>query len=615
MPEITIPPGVVKTLSEATAVGRFIQMDHVRFYNGKAQKIGGWTKLNPFEPLQGVPRSLYAYAKSNRQEVKIAGTETRLYAMDLSHSISDITPYRKVTPHDPAVTLSTPGTGVEVTVFDAVHGAEAGDVVHITPTHSLGTITFTAGDYVVDSVVNANEFIVLADDESSIPAVVGDIFTISYYIEPGSADSSITHGYGAGPYGELLYGIDNVGAGDPHAEKVPPRYWSLDNYGTSGLFTFQDAPGVFLWDGNVNVKPAIIAGSEPALNEDIIYAFVTPERFIFVLCEGMVLKWPDRDDITDWVPTSTNTANERRLASGSHFIAGTRLASVSLIWTDTSVYLAQYIGGNSIYNTQLIGTNCGLVGPGAFCHETGTAFWFGCNSFHMFAGQIGPIPNQDNVLAWMISRLDPLNAVKMTCFFNPAFREVWWLFPERDHNEPNLYVAVNLDNFEWIHGSLDRCGATQQAQQSRRPILSSPDGFLYEHDQEQRNAVEDTIANVDGTYTPVEFPIDWHYQVGLWRIPSDKKQSVDIFGFAPDFEYQTNPISLVVRAYDRPQSALFDQETAVLSNNATELVDLRVAGRYFSYHMSQMGEDNSLLGGDFRDGTHWLEVQGAGLRR
>lgn len=503
MPEITVPPGVVKTLSETTAVGRFVDMDKVRFYNDKPQKIGGWARLNTTQ-LIGIPRSLYSYAQANRREIKIAGTESHLYSMDSANVVTDITP-----------TGMTPGPS--------------------SPTEGTG--------------------------------------------------------YGVGPYGTddpgEAYGTPRVNTGN----SVPPRYWSLDNYGSNGLFAYQGSP-VYMWDENAFDRPQPMAGSPT----DTIYAFVTPERFIFVLCDGMVLRWPDRDNPTDWVPTAENTANVRTLAAGAHFVAGCRLSGVSLIFTDTSVYSANYTGGTSIYATDLIGTNCGLAGPGAFCDETGTVYWFGCSSFHMYSGQITPIPNQDNILAWMLRNMNSAHRVKITCWYNPAFREVWWTFPSRDSVEPDLYVAVSLDNFEWIHGTLARVGACQQSQRSRLPILASADGWLYEHDQMFNR-------NADGV------PLDWHYQVGLWRIP-EAKVSVDIFGFAPDFEQQIGSIDINVQAQDRPQSTEIDNEVAQLTPT-TELMDLRVAGRFFSYRLSQTG----VLDGDFRDGTHYLDVTGAGTRR
>lgn len=597
MPEITIPPGVVKTLSEATAVGRFIDMDKVRFYNNKPQKIGGWSKLNSVA-LVGVPRSLYAYNQKNRQEIKIAGTESHLYAMTTTNALNDITPYRKTSPKSVALIVETTSGSASVKVTDPAHGAAVGDRIHVVatpPGTTVGGITFS-GDYTVTSVINSDTYRVTDDEVASANDVLDNTFGVSYYIEAGPVDATVVSGYGSGLYGTGLYG--QSGSTDVSGITLkPPRFWSLDNYGTNGLFTYQGAPGIFMWDEVVSpARPTILGGSAPAVNEAIIYAFVTPERFIFTLCEGMVLKWPDRDVPTDWTPTDTNTANRRVLASGAHLIAGCRLANMSLIWTDTSVYSAHYIGGLPVYDTTLIGTNCGLVGPGAFCHETGTAYWFGCGSFHMYSGQIGPIPNQDNVLAWIQDNVTPEHRMKTTCWYNPMYREVWWTFPGQGASEPNLYVAVCLDNYEWIHGTLDRCGAAQQSQRNRLPILASPDGFIYEHDQQQRNA--------DGA------PMDWHYQVGLWRIPSDRKQSVDIWGFAPDFEAQVGDIQLQVTAQDRPQSELFDTENKVLGPT-TELADLRVAGRYFSYRLSQ----SNVMNGDFRDGTHWLEVQGAGLRR
>jgi len=538
----------------------------------------------------GIPRSLYCYVQSSRLEVKIAGTEQRLYALDSSNEVTDITPYRATVAADtPGMFISTAAGSQTVTITDPAHGAQVGDRIFITPDVVVGGLTI-GGEYAVFTVVDVDHYTIVDNQAAAGDATLAFVSTIGYYITNGNINPQEGVGYGTGPYGAFHYGVARSPVGT--AKIKPPRHWSLDNYGTNGLFAYQGSQ-VYMWNENTMDRPEVMPGSP----FDTIYAFVTPERFIFVLCEGMRLVWPDRDNPYDWIPTLENTANIRTLGTGSHLVAGCRLSGVSLIFSDTSVYSAHYIGGNSIYATDLLGTNCGLVGPGAFAHETGTCYWFGCSSFHMYSGQISPIPNQDNVLAWILEHADSANRVKTTCWFNPPFREVWWTFASHNSPEPDLYVAVNLENFEWIHGTLARVGGAQQSQRSRLPILSSKDGWLYEHDQENNR-------NADGA------PLNWHYQVGLWRIPSDKKQSVDIFGFAPDFEQQIGEIALEVQARDRPQSLSYDRETATLALN-TELTDLRVAGRFFSYRLSQ----SEILDGDFRDGTHWLQVEGAGLRR
>ena len=465
MPELTIPPGVVKTLSEATAVGRFTDMDHVRFYNQKPQKIGGWIRLNS-QQLLGIPRSIYCYVQGSRLEVKIAGTEQRLYALDTSNEVTDITPYRATVAADtPGMFISTAAGSQTVTITDPAHGAQVGDRIFISPAVVIGGIT-VGGEYAVFTVIDVDHYTIVDNEAAAGDATLAFVSTLGYYITNGTINPQEGVGYGTGPYGAFHYGMPRSPVG--MAKIKPPRFWSLDNYGTDGLFAYQGSQ-VYRWDESTMDRPEVMPGSP----FDTIYAFVTPERFIFVLCEGMILRWPDRDNPNDWVPTPINTANIRVLGTGSHLVAGCRLGGVSLIFSDTSVYSAHYIGGNSIYATDLLGTNCGLVGPGAFAHETGTCYWFGCSSFHMYSGQISPIPNQDNVLAWILEHADPANRVKTTCWFNPPFREVWWTFASHNSPEPDLYVAVSLENFESDsrHAGACRRLAAVAAQPPADPLL------------------------------------------------------------------------------------------------------------------------------------------------
>lgn len=667
MPDIELPPGVIKTQSRAAAIGRYIDLDKVRFSSQKPEKIRGWRKMYDFQ-VDGVPRSLHAYLGPAGIQLLAIGTERKLYVVDTLNVLTDITPLRVQSPTtlgtDPltttnlsnVVTVSHPEhgfvtgqfvkitgalvvggitvfgnyqvtvTGADsytivdnevaasndtgggddvvvttvlgnnpfavtlgsnvVTVTHTDHGALAGDYVTYTGAFAGHGVTVT-GEYQVESVIDVDTYTIIDNETASGTGSIGgaDVL-VSYQISVGLASSGTGNGYGIGPYGAEEYGTERSGS-----VVLDPTYWSLDNYGTLLLAARQTGRAYF-YDDETDTRAEAILNSP----EDVRYTFVTEERYIFALCQDMFVRWADQDDPTDWEPVVTNTANIRRLQEGSRLIAGASIGGgVSLVWTDTSVYLFQYTGDAFIYSSRMVGDHCGLAGPGAFCTTGGYSFWMSETGFHTYAGGVSAIPNSDDVADWVFGNLNVSQASKITCWFNSRDREVWWTYPDLTSFEPNRYVAVNVDEWTWIVGTLDRTGATHHATSLPNPVLASPDGFIYEHE------LEDDY-NADGASMP------WFLETGRWRIEG-AGQMVDIFGFSPDFESIVGTISLTVSGIDRPHSSYIDFDTVFLTGT-TQMADLRVEARYFSFRMEQ-----DELNGMFRLGVPVLEVQNAGYRR
>jgi hypothetical protein len=416
--EIDIPPGVVKTLSGATARGRYVDAQWVRFVGGRPEKMRGYDlKFNT--SFTGVPRAMHAWRAPSGLELVAVGTEQKLFACGGEGETADrddITPYRYRAVTLGANPFATTNGSAVVTVTDTAHGQATGDPVvfsgaaavagitilgryditvvnanSYTITHSatanaatsgggssvsasyekqtLGnnpfsmtnasavvTVTDTAhgatngatvvfsgaaagggitisGPYVL-TYVDANSYTITHTAAATSTTTGGGATVVAaYQINIGTVDGYSARGYGVGPYGEEAYGT----ARTLSLISMDPRFWALDNYG-DWLLAAHIGSTIYLYDEDNDDR------AQPLENAptDVRFAFVTEERYIFALCEAMVLRWPDRDDITDWTAGSTDTANTRTLASGNKLVAGSVLGGgVSLIWTDTSLYLAQ----------------------------------------------------------------------------------------------------------------------------------------------------------------------------------------------------------------------------------------------------------------------------------
>jgi hypothetical protein len=590
-----IPPGVVKTNTPWSATGRWIDTDHVRFTNGKAEKIGGIQKFFP-DQFEGLARGAIAWASYAGTQSLMWGTNDKLYVYANS-TVTDITPYRGTRYN---FILTNPFTTVNlspiVTVHDVNHGISvAGVLVTFSGASAVGGITIN-GDYLVTNVIDPSNYTITHSSPASSGATGGGTVTASYLLNPGDTSPSYQSGWGVGGWGQGTWGQSDTPAQN---DLVEMRWWSFANYGEDVMLNPLNET-IYHYDVSLGfIKPVPVTNA-PA---QVRYVVVTPERYIFALgCttiagpfDAMTVRWPDVDDFTDWSPSSIDTANERKLQGGTRLMGGTALtAGVTLVWSDYAIWTFQFTGGQFVYDSKQAGTECGLVGPHAFCRNDQMAFWMSALGFHVFSGYVESIPNQENMLDWVQANIDLQNRSKTIAFYNKNYNEVWFVFPTTT-TEPDTYVAVDLDTWEWFNGTLSRTAVAKYTSGETRPIMFGPNSYAYIHEVTQ-------TSNDDGAV------MEAHLQSAPFAL-SDGNQSADIFGIVPDFQKQNGIVEITIRGYDHPQDVVMDQETLEMNPSDT-IVDARVSGRQLDIKFS-----SNVIDGNFRNGTLALELTGAGIKR
>jgi hypothetical protein len=592
--EIVIPPGIVKSQSGATAVGRYVDADKIRFREGRPEKIGGWVKYIDTQ-LDGVPRGIHAYLGPDGSELLGVGTECNLYSvLSSTGGVENITPIRDsgTLGNDP---FATTDLSFSVTVTDVAHGLDVDTQVSFSGAAAVGGITID-GDYRVTEVIDNDTYTITHSVSASSTATGGGAAVAYVYrINCGTVSSVQAFGFGVGPFGEEEYGTARSAAG----LTLDFRYWALDNYGSSLLACPLGSGGgsLYLYNDATDTEAEIIANAPT----DCRYAFVTGERFITALREDMVIEWADQDDPTDWSASASDTAGQRTLQGGGKLVAGTRLGRFqSLIWSDKCVFSHEYTGTSFVYDTSIAGADCGLVGPGAFCTVNAAAYWISQNNLHAFAGgAVQAIPNSGDVLDWLFRNADTEQLAKAVCFYNVPGQEVWFIVPGTTSSgasdEPSYYAAVNITTWVWTVGTLARVGAATRTSGRGEPLLTSFDGYIYEHELPNN-------VNADGVSMP------WFFECGLFRL-QDAGQVLDLFGWAHDCQRQAGTHTLTITAKDRQHSTDEDTDTVELTPT-TEMADLRVSGRYAKFRLEQ-----DELNGDIRLGTPVVDTQPAGRRR
>jgi hypothetical protein len=588
-----VAPGVVLNQSEYEAQGRYIDCDKIRFVDGKPEKIGGWEQWNtPGDELDAVCRSIFCWQDFSYNLWHAFGTAGRLWVFDQDKTRTNITPFVS------AGTLSNPFSSTNgsalIYVEHTAHGRAAGDYVQYSGAATLGgnvTDTLLNAIYEIESVPDADHYYFRLPIVADTTTLSGGGASVAYSYEMAEGNASTTYGggWGLGPYGNGTYGTERSST----TYQTFPRFWSLDKYGQY-LIAMPSGGGLYEWQLNTANRAALVANA-PATG---LFAFITSERIIVVLgADGdfMLMKWCDDDDNTVWTPAPDNTANIRRLQVGSRLVAGVSLhQQINLVWSDTAAYLMQFLGNNEVYSTRVVGTQCGLVGPGAFCVVHGVAFWMSPRTFHMFNGSVEHVPNASEVEE-IFHSMSETQRSKVSCHVNLQFREVWWTYPSTNATEPDRYVAVSIEDWSWTIGTLGRTAfGTQMVQGVDHLYATDETGVIYEHE---------TGVDADGD------ALAWHIETAFMDIDSGNV-SVDIDGYIPDFKRHNGDITLTWTSKEYPESTGNLETVTKTIAEGQEVVDLRHFGRQVKFELSQ-----EVVGGDFRLGQQRVEIGTSGRRR
>ena len=603
---IAPPPGVVVTESDRVVQGRWIlSFDKVRFVNGRPQKIGGNVRVTN-SPMSGTPRAIHAWRDFLQNQYVAAGTYRKLYAFDSSYTINDITPIvASGTLSNNPLTTTSGSTSVEV--YSVGHGRGVGDTVIFAGATAVNGVTLN-GTYLVDTIIDADHYTVIANQTATAPSSGGgSALTYEYELSVGTELGAYGLGYGVGPYGLGEYGVARAAS----TVYIEPRVWSLDHFGTV-LLSACNGSTLFAFDPTQS-QPwgrALTTFGGVAMNapSDFRAMFVTPERYVFGLCDKMVVKACSQNDPTTWTPATTNTAFQRTLQVGTKLVGGRSLAPfISLIWTDAALYLFQYTGSQFVYNSSLAGQDCGLISPNAVVTIDGGAYWMGSDNFYSYGGSVLPMPRVEDIRKYVFDAVPPSLGYQCCAVLVPKFREIWFFYPTNGDNNPTRYVIYHLNDQCWSPGLADfysakgvtagRASGTHFTQGDTSPLMAGTDGYIYNHDP------------LGDAYTDNGQPMAWQCTLSPYAL-QEGYQAMDVEAILLDFFNELGNVTVTVNAYDRINDAApMDTETEIVGPADNPYTDMRVSGRYIG--MLLAGSD---LGSYFRFGRPVAWVRPSGRR-
>lgn len=583
------PPGVVKRETDAVIEGRWKDSQWVRSIDGRPEKMGGWEKKTSVA-ADGSIRALHAWRDLGFLRYVGVGTYKKLYAYEYNDwSQNDITPLDDdgTLGTDPFTTTS--GSAV-VSVADTAHGRKSGDTVIFSGATTFNNVTMN-GTFTVLTVTNANVYTVTAATTASgTGAGGGSSVDYEYEVTIGSEFGAVGLGYGVGRYGIGTYGT----ARDGSTLTVEPRIWSLDHYGENLLSTFNGGT-LYMWDPDTLGAGgrALAISNAPT---DVRAAFITEERFIMTLCDDMLVKWPSQDDYTDWTPSDTNTANQRRLQIGTKLVSGRALGNrISLVWTDATVYVFQYTGSSSVFSSRAVGRNCGLIAPNAvIVDQRGIAYWMGNESFHLYNGSVQEMPNVNDIKHFVFDNVRREYAYLCAAHYNAKYDEIIFFYVVDGETQPTKYVLYSIKDQAWWPGELTRTACTNFDHDETRPIFSGDDGHIYLHEV--------------GYNDHNDAAIECYVELAPYAI-KDGAVLMDIDGFIGDFVEQVGDITVDFECFDRLRQSAIDTQSLTFEDDE-DLEDLRLCGRHVGFTITSNEVD-----GYFRYGKPVALVKTNGARR
>jgi hypothetical protein len=417
----------------------------------------------------------------------------------------------------PVLPVFTTNVGsVTVTVTLPNYTYAVGDTFPVLISTTVGGITFY-GNYVVDSLVDANNFTITGGNYATATASgalnggnAQFIYSFGQGMLPGGT------GYGVGGYGTGGYGTGTT-ITPSTGTAIDAIDWTLDNWGeiliacpdrvlTPGTTPFQP---IYQWDeGQVT---ATVISAAPPVNDGIFVAM--PQRQIVAwgstetgIQDPLLIAWCDVNNYNQWIALPTNQAGTYRIPKGSRIVGCVQGPQQAIIWTDIDVWSMQYIGPPYVYSFNEIGTGCGLIGRKAAGSQNGIYYWMGPSQFFSLGGE-GVLPLPCPVWDVVFQNLDQNNLQKIRFAANSRFGEIMWFYPSvtGGTGEIDSYVKLTVQLGIWDYGTLGRTAWVDQS------VLGPPIGadpstlLLFQHEtSNDANGVAMTPFFQTGYFTLAE---------------------------------------------------------------------------------------------------------------
>ena len=627
--EIDFQPGINKEATDYSAQGGWVDGNLIRFRKGRVEKIGGWAQLGT-QYFLGLCRALHSWISLSGTKFLGLGTTWKYYVEE-GNAYNDITPIR-VTTSAGDVTFAASNGFSTITITDTAHGAVTNDFVTFSGAASLGGVIIPAvlnQEYQILLVTGVNTYQITAKDAAgntiaangSDTANGGSSVVGAYQINVGLDIYVNSSGWGVG-----TWGAGGWGSASTISSINQLRIWTHDNFGENLIINPRGA-GIYEWIENsgVSVRAVSLAGRSGARQVPTVgLQVITSEtdRHLVVLgadpvssgartgaIDPMLVVFSSAEDELDFEPTTTNSAGDVRLSSGSFIVGGLKSRQEILVWTDTSLYSMTFIGPPLTFAVNLVNEGAGLLSPNAAANSPSGVFFASKTGFNFYNGSVQRLPC--TVQEYVFNDIDLNQAFKSFMSINSRYNEIWFFYPsiEDGTGEISRYVTYNYLEQTWAIGSMRRYGWLDAGIEDL-PIAAaqtSGQNLLYNHE----TGYDDGLEPMAGVYIE---SADIDISAGEYDV--FMKKMIPDMAFVTDAGISNSPaMNIVVKRRNFPGQSLITDSTTKVTPTST-FTSLRTRARQVVFRF-ESDDDNATVdqkGYKWRLGSTRVDLQQSGRR-
>ena len=638
--KLNFKPGFNKMVTDSGGESQWVDGDFVRFRYGLPEKIGGWSQLtNSNNTLPGAARTQHAFTSIAGEKYVVIGTSQGLflYYEGEFFDISPLDPDGAITGADFDATSGSP----TVTVNKTAHGLLDGRYVTFSsvtvPTGSgYATSDFEDNTFEVRNKT-ANTFEITMPSNSAGTTSGTGSAQIDPYEIVGPTFQTAGLGWGTSTWGSSTWGTASATSN----VVLDPGLWSLDNFGQILVATIHNGK-TFTWNSGAatpRANRAVVMSGAPTKTR--LTQVSDRDRHVFhfgtettigdsTTQDPMFIRFSDQENFNVYQPTATNTAGTFRLDKGNEIIGAVSGKDYTLVLTDTSAYVIQYVGPPFTFSVRQVGTNCGLIGQNALSYSNGIVFWMsGEGGFFMFDGTVKTIPCEveDFVFTTTGDNLGVNYSSNQLVYaeHNTLYNEINWFYPAAGSEQINRCVVYNYGENCWTTSSLARTSYVDQGlfdlpyatdyiknALPNFPIQGITNTYgastYYAHETGTDQVNSSGTTSIDAFIQSGDFDITNSNNIA--NLQGDGEYIMSVKRFIPDFQVLTgnSKITLLINNYPSNTAASSPLGPFTVTSS-TDKIDTRARGRLVALKI-----ENDAVGETWRYGTLRLDAKPDGRR-
>ena len=639
--KLNFKPGFNKMVTDSGGESQWVDGDFVRFRYGLPEKIGGWSQLtNSNNTLPGVARAQHAFAAISGEKYVAIGTSQGLF-LYYNGEFFDISPI-----DDDVITGATfdaTSGSATVTVNKTGHGLLAGRYITFSsvtvPTGSgYATTDFTDNTFEVQSTnLGTNSFEIIMPSNSAATTSGTGSAQIDPYEIVGPTFETAGLGWGTSTWGSSTWGT----ASATSDVTLDPGLWSLDNFGQILVATIHNGK-TFTWNAGAaspRANRAVVMSGAPTKTR--LTQVSDRDRHVFhfgtettigdsTTQDPMFIRFSDQENFNVYQPTAINTAGTFRLDKGNEIMGAVSGKDYTLVLTDTSAYVIQFVGPPFTFSIRQVGSNCGLIGQNALSYSNGIVFWMsGEGGFFMFDGTVKSIPCEveDFVFTTTGDNLGINQSSNQLVYaeHNTLYNEINWFYPEFGSQQINRCVVYNYAENVWTTSSLARTSYVDQGlfdlpyatEYNKTSLPNFPiqgitatygASTYYAHETGTDQVNSSGTTSIDAFIQSGDFDITNSNNIA--NLQGDGEYIMSVKRFIPDFQVLTgnSKVTLLINNYPSDTAASSPLGPFTVTSS-TDKIDTRARGRLVALKI-----ENDAVGETWRYGTLRLDAKPDGRR-